>query len=321
MSQHAAAAAIEPCADRLANPLKRYFLATRPPFLLASLMPALIGLATAYASGVKIDIVMASLTIVGAVLVHAGANVLNDYYDALNGTDEQNRERLYPFTGGSRFIQNGVLTRGETARFGVLLLAVSMLLGLVLWEHSGNGLLIIGVTGLLIAWAYSAPPLALNSRGLGELSIAVAFGLLIVMGSDYVQRGSFDLFPVLAAISYGLLTSSLLYINQFPDRRADEAAGKHHLVVRLGPHRARWGYLFLLVAANGYLLAMVAAEQFTPWVLLALLAALPGLKATRELLQHASAPARLETAIRMTIPSVLAHGLLVAIGFVVGSWV
>ena len=196
-----ATAAIEPCADRLANPLKRYFLATRPPFLLASLVPALIGLATAYAGGIMINGIMALLTIVGAVLTHAGANVLNDYYDALNGTDDQNRERLYPFTGGSRFIQNGVLTRKETAAFGLLLLALSMLLGLVLWQHSGNGLLIIGLTGLLIAWAYSAPPLALNSRGLGELSIAVAFGLMIVMGSDSVQRGSFDSLPLLAAIS------------------------------------------------------------------------------------------------------------------------
>ncbi len=319
MNQHAANAAIEPCAERLANPLKRFFLATRPPFLLASLLPALIGLATAYASGVMINGMMALLTIAGAVLAHAGANVLNDYYDALNGTDELNRERLYPFTGGSRFIQNGVLTRKETARFGLMLLGLSMLLGLVLWQQSGNGLLIIGVTGLLIAWAYSAPPLALNSRGLGELSIAVAFGLLIVMGSDYVQRCSFDLFPLFAAISYGLLTSSLLYINQFPDQKADESAGKHHLVVRLGPHRARWGYLFLLVAANGYLLAMMVTGRFTPWVLLALLAALPGLKAALELLRYASEPARLGVAIRLTILSVLGHGLLLAFGLFAGS--
>jgi 1,4-dihydroxy-2-naphthoate octaprenyltransferase len=318
MNHNVAVAVAEPKPQLLANPLKRYFLATRPPFLLASLVPCLIGLATAWSGGTELIWLTAMLTVLGAVIIHAGANVLNDYYDALNGTDEINTDRLFPFTGGSRFIQNGVLTRGQTARFGTLLLGVGTVIGLLLWERSGNGLLTIGAAGLLIAWAYSAPPLSLNSRGLGELCITIAFGLLIVMGADYVQRGSFDPLPLLAAISYGLLTSNLLYINQFPDRKADEAAGKHHLVVRLGPQRARWGYLLLLLAANGYLLAMVAAGLFTPWALLALLAAPAGLKAALDLLRFAAQPARLVTAIRLTILSLLAHGVLLAAGFAIG---
>lgn len=318
MNDSVAVAAAEPSAEQLTNPLKRYFLATRPPFLLASLVPVLIGLATAHAGGVTLDGLSALLTIIGAVLVHAGANVLNDYYDALNGTDEGNTERLFPFTGGSRFIQNGVLTKRQTARFGALLLGGAMLLGLILWARSGNGLITLGLFGLLIAWAYSAPPLALNSRGLGELCIAIAFGVLIVTGADYVQRGHFDWFPLQVAISYGMLTSSLLFINQFPDRKADEAAGKQHLVVRLGPQRARWGHLLLVLGANGYLIAMVAMGTFTPWVLLALAAALPGVKAALELLRHASVPAQLGLAIRLTILCVLAHGLLVAVGLTMG---
>jgi 1,4-dihydroxy-2-naphthoate octaprenyltransferase len=320
MNQSVAIAAAEPHPEKLSNPVKRYFLATRPPFLLASLVPALLGLASAFADGVAISWFTALLTVVGAVVVHAGANVLNDYYDAENGTDAINQERLFPFTGGSRFIQNGVLTRGQTARFGALLLGIGMVIGVFLLLHSGMGLLYIGMAGLLIAWAYSAPPLALNSRGLGELCIAVAFGLLIVAGSDYVQRGSFDTFPWLIAVSYGLLTSSLLYINQFPDRKADEQAGKHHLVVRLGAKRARWGYLLLVLAANGYLIAMVAAGLFTPWVLLALLAAPPGLVASTTLLQHAEQPSLLAPAIQRTILSLLGHGLLCSLGLVVGNW-
>lgn len=318
MSQSTAAAVIEPSPELLVNPFKRYFLATRPPFLLASLVPALLGLATAYAGDVRLSWVQAVLIVMGAVVVHAGANVLNDYYDAQNGTDEQNRERLYPFTGGSRFIQNGVLSKGQTARFGALLLGIGALLGILLLAQSGTGLLYIGLVGMIIAWAYSAPPLALNSRGLGELCIAIAFGLLIVGGADYVQRGAFDMLPWLVAVPYGLLTSSLLYINQFPDRKADELAGKHHLVVRLGARRARWGYLALVLAANLYLIAIVAVGTVTPWVLLALLAALPGLFAAVSLLRHAEQPSQLVPAIQMTILSVLLHGLLCALGLVVG---
>jgi 1,4-dihydroxy-2-naphthoate octaprenyltransferase len=313
------AAAIEPQPAQLANPVKRYFLATRPPFLLASLVPVLFALALAHADGVAVNGLSALLTVIGAVLVHAAANVLNDYYDAQNGTDELNDERLFPFTGGSRFIQNGVLSRAQTLRFGLLLLGAGMLIGVLLLARSGSGLFFIGLAGVVIAWAYSAPPLALNSRGLGELCIAIAFGLLIVVGTDYVQRGDFALLPWLAAVPYGLLTSSLLYINQFPDRRADAQAGKHHLVVRLGPQRARWGYPLMVVMAYGCLLALVLGGLLTPWVLLALLAAPPALLAAALLLRHAAEPARLLPAIRLTILTVLGHGLLAALGLLLGS--
>lgn len=310
-------AVIEPSPERLSNPLKRYFLATRPPFLLASLVPGLVGLATAAASNITINALLALCTVLGAVLFHAAANVLNDYYDALNGTDDYNTQRLYPFTGGSRFIQNGVLSKEQTARFGFTLLFAGILLGLYLLQHSDRGLLLIGLLGTFIAWAYSAPPLSLNSRGLGELCIATAFGLLIIVGADYVQRGEFSWFPLLLAVPYGLLTSNLLYINQFPDREADEKAGKHHLVVRLGPHRGRWGYLLLLALANLWLLGLVLVGLVTPWALLALLAAPLGLKAAVILLRHAHRPAQLVPAIRMTIASLLLHGLLLSVGLMI----
>ena len=94
MTDVVAASPVEPSAERLGNPLKRYFLATRPPFLLASLIPVLLGLASAVADGVVLAWLPVLLTLLGALLFHAAANVLNDYYDALSGTDECNRQRL-----------------------------------------------------------------------------------------------------------------------------------------------------------------------------------------------------------------------------------
>jgi len=70
-----------------------------------------------------------------------GINVLNDYYDALNGTDANNTARVFPFTGGGRFIQNGVLTLRETAVSGAALLAVVVLAGLWLMSVSVPSLL------------------------------------------------------------------------------------------------------------------------------------------------------------------------------------
>ena len=78
----------------------------------------LLGLAAAYYDFGRIDLFTASLTLLLALVAHAGINVLNDYFDALNGTDQRNVGRLFPFTGGSRFIQNGVLTVRQTRAFG-----------------------------------------------------------------------------------------------------------------------------------------------------------------------------------------------------------
>jgi 1,4-dihydroxy-2-naphthoate octaprenyltransferase len=311
--------AVEPTLEGLPNPLLRYFLATRPAFLSVTFIACLIGLATVYAGGLPIHPLPAFTTVVFALVAHAGVNVLNDYYDALNGTDELNTDRLFPFTGGSRFIQNGVLTKGETAAFGLALFGVVMLAGLWLMHVSASGLFWIGALGLFIGWAYSAPPLKLNSRGLGELCVALGF-VLIAVGTDYVQRHGFSWLPVTASLPFALLVTNLLYINQFPDFKADGAAGKRTVIVRLGPGRAAMGYLFLGALAYGWLAVAVAAG----WLpLLALAAALPmllSLQAGRRLLRHAHQPKQLFPAIQMTILAAISHGTLLAATLALGAW-
>ena len=98
------------------------------------------------------------------LIAHAGVNVLNDYFDAQNSTDAAITERVFPFTGGSRFIQNGMLTPRATGAFGCLLLGLVVPAGLWLAAHSGAGLIGIGLGGLFVGWAYSAPPVQLVSR-------------------------------------------------------------------------------------------------------------------------------------------------------------
>ena len=181
---------MEPTLESFQNPLVRYFAATRPAFLTASLMACLMGLAIAWHGGIVLNRELAAVTLLFALLAHAGVNVLNDYYDALNGTDAQNTERIFPFTGGSRFIQNGVLTLAQTRNYGFALLFCVVLAGLWLMLRSDPQLLYIGLAGLFIGLAYSAPPFRLNSRGLGELCVAAGF-LLIVVGNDFVQRKGF----------------------------------------------------------------------------------------------------------------------------------
>ncbi len=305
----------EPSIEQFAgNPLAKYVAATRPPFLLVALVGALLGLASAYYVGATIVIWTAVLTVLGALIVHAGINVLNDYYDDLNGTDRANTERLFPFTGGSRFIQNGVLSAREMGRFGFGLMALTIVIGLILLFEAGIGLTVVGLLGLLIGWAYSAPPLALNSRGMGELCVAMGFGWLIPLGASYVQSGFYPLITLLVATPFALLSAVLLYINQFPDYKADEQVGKDHWVVRLGPHKARWGYLLIILMAYGLLALMLASGLLPGWCGLGFLPLPLSLFAAVGVIRFAEQPAQLLPAIKCTIAAALSHGLLMCLG-------
>lgn len=301
----------EPTPDRLANPFVRYFLATRPAFLTITLAGCLLGMATAIADDVPFSVARALVTVLLAVLAHAGINVLNDYYDHLNGSDAQNTERLYPFTGGSRFIQNGVLTPRQTLALAAALFVATAAGGLWLVSVAGMALFWIGLAGLVVGWAYSAPPLRLNGRGLGELAVAAGF-LLIVAGTDVVQRGALAPLPWLAGGPYALLVMSVLYINQFPDRAADLASGKLHWVARLSPEVAARGHGLILLLAAAVLLAAIGVGTLPFVAAAALVAWLPAFHGWRELQRHVATPAALVPALKSTLLAAHALPLLLA---------
>lgn len=300
---------VEPTLAALPNPPLRYLVATRPAFLSVTLVGCLLGLAIAHASGLPISAVKAIVTVVFALVAHAGANVINDYHDAQSGCDAANTDRVFPYTGGSRVIQNGVLSPQQVAKFGYGLFAAVVPAGLCLTFNSAPGLIAIGLAGLLLGWAYSAPPLKLVSRGFGELVITAAW-LALVAGADFVQRSAFSWAPVLFGIPFALLVANILFINQFPDIAADRLAGKRTLVVLAGPQEARWFYLAITALAYGWLLFLIDKLALPGAYGLAVLPVVLSLRAGRDLLQHANEPAQLAAAIKLTIGAALAHGLL-----------
>jgi 1,4-dihydroxy-2-naphthoate octaprenyltransferase len=309
---------LEPTLEAFQNPFARYFAATRPAFLSASSMACVIGLAVAWHDGPAFVISFALITLLFALLAQAGVNVLNDYYDALNGTDARNTERIFPFTGGSRFIQNGVMTQAEMRNFGFVLMACVAAAGLWLMARSAPHLMYVGLAGLFIGWAYSAPPFRLNSRGLGELCVAAGF-LAITVGTDFVQRKGFAAAPFIAGLPYALLVANLLYINQFPDRTADTAAGKLHWVARLEVQHARWGYALIVALAYAWLLLSVLLGWLPLLALLAFLALPLSVKAARLLLRHAAQPRQLGDAIKLTIAAMMAHGTLLSLALLLSK--
>ena len=287
----------------------------RPGFLVITAVACFIGMASAAACGGGFAPGRAALTLALALLAHAAANMLNDHADAVSGADAANKDGLFPFTGGSRLVQQGVVQAQDMRCLAIALLMLVVPGGLWLAAHSGAGLVVLGLIGVLLGWAYSAPPLALMSRGLGELAVALAWGLVVV-GADYVQRGQFFLLPSVAAVSYALLIANILIANGFPDARSDAQVGKRTLAVRLGARAGAWVYLALAVLAHGWIAVMVWALILPAPTLWALASAPLALAGGVQLLRHGDQPARLRPALVLGIAAAVVHGL----GLTLGLW-
>ena len=244
---------------------------TRIPFTSASIFPMLA--LAAYYAGLGdglFSVTSLLLAVFGVLLLHLSANVFNDYFDVSDGTDEANNEYFQPggaaITGGSRAIELGIITLEKTKIVALSLLFSSLLVAGFLfyniYQITGSttnieGALAVGISGLFLGYFYTARPLRLVARrGLGELAIFLAFGPLLVLGTGYAISAetidflSSEFYMLLSiGVPFGLLTTNILYINQFPDAVSDAKTGKNHLVVTFGKKAARWGYLIVLSLA------------------------------------------------------------------------
>lgn len=218
----------------LSRGLKRAFHATRPKFFPASVLPVLAGSAWGAWAGAGFDFTVFVLALFATVAVHAAANVLNDVGDDTIGTDPRNEDRIYPYTGGSRFIQTGILPKDAMARVGITLLALATAAGLLLFALRGPTVFLFGLAGILLGVLYSLGPVKLASLGLGETAVAIAFGVLPVTGAAWLQGAALDLPLVLFSLPVSAYVAAILLINEVPDMKPDSQCGKNTLPVRLG---------------------------------------------------------------------------------------
>ena len=214
--------------------LRTVLLASRPQYLGASAAPVLVGSALGYAVAGSFGVGLFVLAVLAIMALHAGANVVNDYYDHLSRNDWVN-ENPTPFSGGRQFIQKGILSPKATLLAGLGYLAVGCGIGLlIVWLTRSPVILGIGLLGALGGFFYTARPLQLGYRGVGEIMIGLLFGILPVYGSYYLQSQSLDLLPLLPALVVAILIFLVILVNEFPDLPADRQVHKRTLVVLLG---------------------------------------------------------------------------------------
>ncbi|MCS6768949.1 MAG: 1,4-dihydroxy-2-naphthoate octaprenyltransferase [Candidatus Caldarchaeum sp.] len=290
------------------------FRATRFPFLTATVAPVLIGAGSAAYLG-YFDPLLLLLTLVGASLIHLGLNMTNDYFDHKLGADESNITPT-PFSGGSRIIQYGLLTSGQVASLAALFYVAGVAIGLYLALLRGliPILTVMGV-GVLISVAYTAPPLKLAYRGVGEVAVGIGFGPIIVLGSHYVQAQLFSIQALLASVPIGILICLILYVNEIPDAPYDAQAGKRTLVTRLNAGQVISLYKLLLATAYAMIALPVLVGYAPPTALIALATIPTAVNTVKSVKQTYGSPYLMIPALAANIRVATFTGLLHALGF------
>ncbi len=297
--------------------LKLYIMATRPPFFTASIVPVLLGTAMAWAWYGKFSLVDFLLTLVGVIALHAGANASNDYYDWKNGTDRYNKTFAFPFTGGSRMIPNGLISPEEMKGIFMVAYLIALAMGIILFIRHGYIVLILGFIGLLSGYFYTATPLFLAGKGVGEILIGLNFGILITLGAFFVQTDFLSWTPVIASIPVSLLITLVLWINQFQDSEADKKAGKVHLVARLGLNRAAQIYIILLYLSYLSVIIGILAKALPVCSLIVFVTLPVAIKTQKIVKNNYNRFRELTPANAATIKLHLNIGLLLAVSFII----
>ena len=246
--------------------LKKWWISARPWSFPASTMPVIFGTVLAYVYGnYEFMPLRFILAFFGMVILHSGANILNDIFDYQKGLDKI----ASPVSGG---IVRGFITTREAWIASVSMLVIGTAIGLYLAYVSGPWLLVIGFAGLFIGTFYTSNTLvALKYHGLGDLAVFLNFGILGSLGAYYVQSSTFSWIPVIWAIPMSMLVIAIVHANNWRDIQSDKA-GKIFTIAALLGDKSSLGYYGLLIYGP---FALVLLLILVPFLLVPELTAMP----------------------------------------------
>jgi len=288
-----------------------------PKISLASAASMLVGAAAAFHDG-PLALGWLALTVLGIFCVEVAKNASGEVVDYDSGTDlAVAPEERSPFSGGKRVMVDGLLSRRETVAIAAAFYGAAILVGLLITFARSADVFWLALAGVLLAYFYHAGPVRLSYRGFGEAAVALAYGPLIAAGTYLVQRGEVTPLPVVASIPLGVLIAAFLWINEFPDARADRDAGKRTLVVRLGRDQAATAFAAIVVAAFA-LLGVLPAFGVPPAAWLGFIAAPTAVMAVRGLCSDPEDMARVVPAQGLTLLTFVLYAVGVAAGLALG---
>ncbi len=235
---------------------RAWVIAARPQTLPAAGAPVVVGTGLAVRDGVFAPL-PALAALVGALLIQVGTNLANDYFDAIKGTDTDDRE------GFTRVTQAGLVSPERVRAATAATFGAAVLVGGYLVYVGGVPILVVGLASIASGVAYTGGPYPLGYHGLGDLFVFVFFGLVAVTGTYYVQAvtalapplvttvppGTVTATAVVVAVPVATLSTAILVVNNVRDLETDRETGKRTLAVRLGYRGSRVEFLLSLVVA------------------------------------------------------------------------
>ncbi|WP_144394264.1 prenyltransferase [Pleionea sediminis] len=293
--------------------LSRVLPTLRPPFLLLSFSCLLLAFAVIYSEQQKLSPILTVLVLLGGISAHMAVNALNEYFDYKSGLDATTVKT--PFSGGSGTLNNNPQDAAHVLQLGLILMGVCAVIGLILVIIRGWLLLPVGIAGLTLIWFYTThitrmPILCLIAPGL-------AFGPIMMMGSDWVLSGTFSVNVFITSLIPFFLVNNLLLLNQFPDIEADKAVGRSHFPIKFGTLAS--ALIFFLFNLLAYLtLAIAVLLNFLPtaalWGMLTALLSFPA--SIMLLTQHFNTqnllfPMALNVASNILTPLIIAVGVII----------
>lgn len=292
----------------------RLFLATRVPFLTATLVPILLGAVVARSHGYSAWRLTA-LALIGASCIHLGLNVLNDIFDVSSGADTANVTPT-PFSGGSRVLLYGLVTKRWMWTLALAFFAVGCAIGGYLAVTRATEILWLGAAGVALSVFYTAPPLKLVYHGVGDIAVAAGFGPIMTLGSYAVVAQRLDLEALYASLPVALFVMLILYVNQVPDRLGDERAGKRTVAVRFDRRTIIRGYDVSVAVAFALIVIGAALRVIPAGCLLALAGLALAVRVHRGLVRHYDEPYGLMPAMTSNIALHLVTGVGLIVGYV-----
>ncbi|MEG2614450.1 MAG: 1,4-dihydroxy-2-naphthoate polyprenyltransferase [Alistipes sp.] len=287
------------------NSLRAWMLAARPKTLTGAAVPVMIGCALALSDD-GFSPLPAVLCLLFAFLMQVDANLINDLFDHLKGSDGEDR------LGPERACAQGWITPLAMRRGIALCTAVAATVGCGLLASGGWAMLPVGMGCLLFAFLYTAGPYPLAYHGWGDLLVLVFFGFVPVGCTYYVQCGTWNWRVAAASAACGLVIDTLLMVNNFRDREQDARSGKRTLVVRFGAVVGQRLYLGLGVAAVGCSALLLFGGEV--WAALLPLAYLPFHVHTWRRMVQIARGRELNAILGATSRNILLFGALLSLG-------
>lgn len=224
------------------NRLKAWFLAARPKTLAGAAFPVVIGSSLAYIDE-EFQWVPAIICLLFAFLMQIDANLINDLFDFLKGSDREDR------LGPKRACAQGWISPNAMKKGIIVTTLLACATGSLLLFYAGWELIIVGMICVLFAFLYTTGPYPLSYHGWGDILVIVFFGFIPVGCTYYIQTHSWNASVTIASLICGLIVDTLLVVNNYRDREADAKSGKKTIIVRFGEYFGAYLYLILGIAA------------------------------------------------------------------------